>query len=163
VPRLGGQSRDYLLRALQEYRDDRRQSGFMEPVAVALQKASLEELASYYATLAEPARKNNAAGDVQLGQVLAERGDPQRDLPPCLACHGEPKRADVPNLAGQSAEYLQQQLQLWRSGGRGETPHGRLMATVARRLSPIQIDAVAAYFASTRAPAGALAGREEAP
>jgi len=163
VPRLGGQSRDYLLRALREYRDDRRQSGFMEPVAVALQEASVADLADYYAALAEPRQPYEASGDLDLGRALAQRGDPQRDVPACLACHGEPKRADVPRLAGQSAQYLKQQLLLWRAGGRGETAHGRLMAQVAQRLSQAQIDAVTSYFASVRSPDGLLAQAEEAP
>lgn len=157
VPRLGGQSRDYLLRALREYREDRRQSGFMEPVAVAVPETRLSDLADYYAALPEPPHSPPASGDTALGRRLAETGDPQRDLPPCLACHGEPKRSDVPRLAGQSAQYLQQQLMLWRTGGRAQTAHGRLMARIAQRLSPEQIQAVSAYFAAADAPDGLLA------
>lgn len=160
VPRLGGQSRAYLLRALGEYRDDHRQSGFMEPVVAALPESSLGDLADYYAALMEPSRGYDPAGEPELGRRLAEEGDPARDLPPCLACHGEPKRADVPHLAGQSARYLKQQLLLWRAGGRGETAHGRLMARIAQRLSPAQIDAVSAYFAGVEAPQGLLAQRK---
>lgn len=128
---------------------------------MALEEDSLSDLADYYAGLAEPQRSFNEVGEVNLGRTLAQRGDARRDLPPCLSCHGEPKRADVPLLAGQSAPYLKQQLLLWRSGGRAETAHGRLMAQVAQRLSPAQIDAVTAYFASIRAPDGLLAGLEE--
>lgn len=148
VPRLGGQSREYLLRALWEYRDDRRQSGFMEPVAVALRENQLEELADYYAALPEPPHAMESKGDVRMGWELAVRGDPPRKVPPCLSCHGEPRRLDVPGLAGQAASYIEQQLSLWRAGGRQQTHHGQLMAQVARRLSPEQAEAVAAYFAS---------------
>lgn len=148
VPRLGGQSREYLLRALWEYRDDRRQSGFMEPVAVALRESQLAELADYYAGLQEPPHTATSKGDVQLGRELALRGDPPRKVPPCLSCHGEPRRRDVPSLAGQAASYIEQQLSLWRAGGRQQTHHGQLMAQVAKRLSSQQAQAVAAYFAS---------------
>lgn len=162
VPRLGGQSRAYLLRALREYRVDQRQSGFMEPVAAALQEENLAGLADYYAALAEPRQPSTFAGDLQMGRTLALAGDAQRDVPPCLSCHGEPKRADVPRLAGQSGQYLEQQLLLWQAGGRGQTSHGRLMARVAQRLSITQIKAVSAYFASISAEDG-LAQMESAP
>lgn len=156
VPRLGGQSRTYLLRALREYSADQRQSGFMEPVAVALTDESMAELADYYAALPEPPHPDQPDGDQELGRRLATEGDPARDLPACLSCHGEPKRADVPHLAGQSAAYLKQQLVLWRSGGRGQTAHGRMMARVAQRLTPQHIEAVTAYFASESAPNGLM-------
>lgn len=147
VPRLGGQSRAYLLRALREYRSNRRQSGFMEPVAVALLDGHLEALADYYAALAEPPHPHKPVGDTELGQRLAYLGDPARDVPACLSCHGQPKRADVPVLAGQAAPYIKQQLALWRSGGRQQTSYGQLMGRVAKRLTDAQVDAVAAYFA----------------
>lgn len=147
VPRLGGQSRAYLLRALREYRSNRRQSGFMEPVAVALLDGHLEALADYYAALAEPPYPHKPVGDAELGQRLAYQGDPTRDVPACLSCHGQPKRADVPVLAGQAAPYIKQQLALWRSGGRQQTSYGQLMGRVAKRLTDAQVDAVAAYFA----------------
>lgn len=162
VPRLGGQSPEYLLRALREYSNDQRQSGFMEPVAVALGDENLTDLANYYATLAEPPSSSLITGDLQIGRALAHIGDARRDIPPCLACHGEPKRADVPRLAGQSGQYLKQQLLLWQAGGRGETPHGRLMARVVQRMSVEQIEAVSAYFASISAENG-LAQMESAP
>lgn len=162
VPRLGGQSPEYLLRALREYSNDQRQSGFMEPVAVALGDESLTDLANYYAALAEPPSSSLITGDLQMGRALAHVGDAGRDIPPCLSCHGEPKRADVPRLAGQSGQYLKQQLLLWQAGGRGETPHGRLMARVVQRMSVEQIEAVSAYFASISAENG-LAKMESAP
>jgi len=169
VPRLGGQSRDYLLRALREYREDQRQSGFMEPVAVALLESQLETLADYYAALPEPPHAAvpegdvNRQGDVQMGRRLALQGDPARKVPPCLSCHGEPSRPDVPRLAGQAAPYLQQQLLVWRAGGRRQTPHGQLMAQVAQRLAPEQVEAVAAYFASRGERDGLFAFAEDAP
>lgn len=175
VPRLGGQSREYLLRALREYRGDRRQSGFMEPVAAALLEHQLAPLADYYAGLAEPPHDSGSPPrsespqrfgppqDVEVGRALATAGDRARKVPPCLSCHGEPGRPDVPRLLGQAAPYIKQQLLLWRAGGRQQTPHGQLMAQVARRLSDEQVDAVAAYLASQGTAAGLAADAESAP
>lgn len=86
VPRLGGQSRAYLLRALREYRADQRQSGFMEPVAVALAEQNLAALADYYAALPEPPHPYQPSGDTDLGRRLATEGDPRPPLRHNTSC-----------------------------------------------------------------------------
>src|SRR5690606_3371840 len=119
-------------------------------------------LADYYAALEEPPHLQQPIGDSELGQRLAYQGDPSRDVPACLSCHGQPKRADVPVLAGQAAAYIKQQLTLWRSGGRQQTAYGQLMGRVAERLTDAQVDAVAAYLAGLPATSG-LAANAEVP
>ncbi len=51
-------------------------------------------------------------------------------------------------LAGQHAEYIQEQIRLWRRGGRIGTPYGRIMTAVAGALDEAQIEDVAAYLGS---------------
>lgn len=63
----------------------------------------------------------------------------------CMACHGTdgvgttPQR---PNLAGQKAHYLVQQLKAFRSGERTDPS----MNAVAKLLSDEDIDNLAAYY-----------------
>ncbi|MDP1663559.1 MAG: c-type cytochrome [Methylobacter sp.] len=151
VPRIGGQNKAYLKRALREYHSDLRQSGFMEPIAAELDDEHINLLADYYASLTvslgNPAR-NPSTPKLEPGRQLAEQGDRSRKIPACLSCHGANKRPDYPRLDGQSEQYLRQQLQLLQRGGRTKTPHGAIMTTIAKRLTEQQAEAAAVFFAS---------------
>jgi cytochrome c553 len=151
VPSLGGQDKVYLQRALREYHSDLRQSGFMEPIAVELDDEHINNLADYYASLKVSVSKSTQSlssegGD--LGRQLAEHGDLSRKIPACLSCHGVNKRSDYPGLAGQSEQYIRQQLLVLQRGIRAKTPYGAIMTTIAKRLTEQQVDAAAAFFAS---------------
>lgn len=52
-PRLAGQYRDYLAKALRDYKTGQRKNAIMEGFAAALTKDDIENLAAYYA--AQPA------------------------------------------------------------------------------------------------------------
>ena len=85
------------------------------------------------------------------GEEIARRGVPADGIPACVSCH-EPRGGRYPaypSLRGQTPDYLAQQLRLFRDGIRGGTPYAHIMETVARRMSDVQIDAVAAYFGTS--------------
>ena len=151
VPRLGGQDKAYLTRALHEYHSDLRQSGFMEPIAAELDDEHINNLAAYYASLtgpvSKPVQQPSSAG-LELGRQLAEHGDLLRKIPACLSCHGANKRSDYPRLAGQPEPYIRQQLQVLQRGIRAKTPYGAIMTTIAKRLTEQQGEAAAAFFAN---------------
>lgn len=151
VPLLANQTEEYLRRALRAYQDGTRESGFMEPVAVELELPEIDALARYYADL--PDRIHPVAGDVELqalllGRQIAQQGLPAGNIPACNSCHGADARVSYPRLAGQSARYVEVQLQLWQRGGRRGSPEARTMAAIADRLSVEEIAAVAAYYSS---------------
>lgn len=161
VPRLGGQDEAYLERALYEYRDDMRQSGFMEPVAGELDDEQIDRLAAYYASLTPVSDQRAQAAsskERELGRQLVEHGDRERKIPACHSCHDAQGRQDYPRLSGQSEQYLKRQLAIWRQGGRDKTPHGAMMSIVANRLTERQAAAAAAFFASQSPAKGAHHG-----
>jgi cytochrome c553 len=130
----------------------------MEPVAGGLTEKLIRELAGYYAAL-EPSPEsveNEAANgnDEDLlarGRQIAERGIPARRVPSCIDCHG-PKgtktKPAYPSLAGQYADYLELQLQLFKKDQRGGSEYAHLMHEVVHGLQPEDIRAVAHFFAS---------------
>jgi cytochrome c553 len=158
VPLLHGQPVEFLTRALQEYAEGMRRSGFMQPLSASLDPQEMRRLAEYYALLAQPQSKPPAA-DARLaerGRELAEEGDAANAVPACNVCHTANALAEYPRLAGQSAAYMAGQLRLWRSGHHTTTGAGAIMAPISRRLSDSDIAAVTAYFQSVRTePAGA--------
>lgn len=153
APKLAGQNRPYLRASLAAYADDRRQSGFMEPVAAALSPDQRAELASHFAGLpgfsADVADGSDDALS-KLGARLARHVD--ETVPSCLSCHGDaanpPRKPIYPRIAGQSRRFLIAWLHAWRKRDIGGTDHSHLMHVAAERLSDQQIDALAAFFAA---------------
>ena len=65
----------------------------------------------------------------------------------CAACHGPLGKStmpDAPNLAGQPAMYLAEQLKAYRSGTRKH----EVMSMMAKPLKDADIDDLSAWFAS---------------
>lgn len=156
VPRLGGQKKAYLVNMLEAYRDGDRESGFMRPVAANLSDDEIDGLAEHYSMMNSPGFP--AARDKQLvaeGKTIAVAGMPGTDVPACTTCHAAGSRSVYPRLDGQSAAYIERQLELWQQGYRDETATGDIMSELAHRLDVSQRKAVAAYFASRSPPQGA--------
>lgn len=155
VPVLHGQPRQMLETALRAYRSRERDSGIMQVAAAELDDKAVRDLAAFYAgrpppAAPEPAPRNEDA--VARGAVLAAQGDPGRQVPACLNCHGGAGLPAYPRLSGQPARYLSGQLAAWRAGLNARTPGGIVMAAIARRLTRQQADDAAAYFASLPLP-----------
>lgn len=155
-PRLSYQDADYLHRALRHYANGDRPSGIMAPVARALSEEQMRSVAEHYAS-SGPITNSHASAVprtidpllIQQGGALAAIGDAQRQIEPCISCHGSEGRGTsaAPALAGQYRNYIEQQLLLWKTGRR-DRQHDSVMAPIARALSADEIRAVAAYFAA---------------
>jgi cytochrome c553 len=161
VPSLYGQKAGYLLRALHEYRRNRRQSGIMEPIADRLGDSQLTDLARHYSEggrqAVQPASGPVSDTDSVLrGREIVEHGAPGGQIPACLACHSAGRSGRFPVLAGLSADYIRNQLRLFQNGVRDQTAYAAVMSVIARRLSSQQIDDAAAFLSSL--PPGSATG-----
>jgi len=160
-PRLAGKPAGYLYNQLLAFKNGRRKYPPMNYLLEYLSDEYLQEMAEYFAEQ-RPPLPVSAAGDVspqvqQLGQSLATRGDPQRQIPACGSCHGpgltgmEP---GIPGLLGLRPNYISAQLGAWRYGTRtAKAPD--CMQQVAARLTEADVTAVAAWLASRPAPVNA--------
>lgn len=95
-----------------------------------------------------PAAAANPAAAMTRGAQLAQRGNWDKGVPACFACHGPNAHgipAAFPALAGQNAPYLSKQLIDWQSGARNNDPQG-LMKVIAEKLTRDDINAVSAYL-----------------
>jgi cytochrome c553 len=156
-PRLAGQRPEYLFQALRAYAADARQSGFMQPIAAALEEEEMRALAEHYARLPPAAPAVGSPDAIARGALIAARGIPEQRVPACAQCHGPaPTRRNpaYPLLAGQSAAYLELQLELLATGRRGGSPYAHIMEDhVAPRLTAAQRKDVALYYAAIPADA----------
>jgi cytochrome c553 len=147
-PILTGQSEAYLLASLQAYAHGHRHSGIMQPAAAPLDDQQMRRLAAHFAGAGPFADAPEPDGP---GASIARGGVPADGIPACNSCHEPPgeRYPAYPALRGQTADYIAQQLRLFKAGIRGGTPYAHIMETVARRMNEAQIDAVAAYFGTS--------------
>jgi len=153
VPRIAGQSADYLKKQLNDYAAGTRDNPIMANFAKALSEQQRAKFAARYAAMSAPyipQAKPPIAVHLARGHQLAFQGDEAKRVQACNACHG-PDGVGVPHaapyLAGQSAEFLASALKAFKDGTR-KNDAGELMRSVAERLDDADIAAVTGYFAS---------------
>ena len=109
-----------------------------------------------FAAHAQQGQPNIEAGKAKVAQV-------------CSACHGMDGVSvtdAIPNLAGQRALYIENQLRLYKDGirkGPSAAHPAAIMNAMAAQLSPAQITDVAAYFASLPGPMPGAAKSAQLP
>lgn len=157
-PRLAGLNPGYFVKQLHSFNDGTRANPIMAPVAKLLSVADAQALAAHYAVMPVVDATESAAAEASLipgGQTLAKNGNWKNGVPACAQCHGATGLgvgATFPQLSGQSAVYISNQLLAWQAGTRKNDPMG-LMHGVALKLSASDVSAVAAYYASQPATA----------
>lgn len=156
IPRLAGLPRGYLREQLDAFMNGERSNAIMAPIALRLNEDERDAVASYYASLDTDAASTGSFDPalVQRGGALAATGERSGATPvtACTSCHmddGSGASAGVPQLAGQHASYIEAQLIDWQNGLRRSDALG-VMKDIAMELSPEDIEAVAAYYASLR-------------
>lgn len=152
-PRLSGQRAAYLYESLRAFASGERPSGMMQPVVAGLDEDTMRALAGHYASQTNAPRPPLPEADpalLELGRALATVGDPQAGVPACSGCHGPDNDSRYPSLDGQHAAYIGDQLRLWRTGTRADTPLSRIMAAAVRNLTEEQMRAVSLHYARIR-------------
>ena len=142
VPHLAAQPERYLLGALKAYKEGKRGHAALRVIVERMGEADVRNVSAYYAGL--PAAGLAPAKDVSHVSPY-ERGKARAAA--CAKCHGEDGNGTapgIPSLAGQQVRYLIVALQEYVRGERKSSP----MHAVMRTLSPVDMEAVAIYFAS---------------
>lgn len=148
-PRLAGQPKGYLVAQLQNFRSQHRSDPagyeYMWGLARSLSDQQIDGLATYFSE--QSPRPNDAAAPalLSMGKKIFEEGIPDKETPPCSACHGPEAKglADFPRLADQHRSYLMKQLGVF---GQTEQRPGTPMTKIAHSLTRQQIEAVSAYL-----------------
>ncbi len=151
IPRLAGQSPEYLENQLKAFIERRRQNNIMFNVAHVMSPAMLTALATYFAEL-NPKPLGGALRELAgAGKKIYDEGVPASDIPACSSCHGPDAKGNgpFPRLAGQLHDYMFKKLTNWDKE-RGQDPanpdSSAIMQPIAHGLSEAQITAVAAYL-----------------
>lgn len=148
-PRLAGQTQEYLVSQLQNFRSHHRADPagyeYMWGLARNLSDAQIAGLAAYFS--AQTPRRNAAVNPalLPLGKQIFEQGLAERGTPPCSACHGAEGQGlgIFPRLASQHRDYLVKQLTIFQ---RTEQRPGTPMTQVTHNLTHQEMESVAAYM-----------------
>jgi cytochrome c553 len=135
-PSLAGQKQTYLVNQLTAFRDGVRKNALMAPMIRGLTDQDIRELANYFASQPISIAANGKASLVAAGQNRAAY---------CVACHGMKgvtANEEWPNIAGQHAKYLEDQLRAFHSGDR----ENGLMQNIVKTFDPADFAALAAFF-----------------
>lgn len=138
VPKLRGQSPDYIVSALQEYQKGERNHGTMHAHAATLSDQDMQDVAAYLA--GEPVKSVAGAKPV---------GTPPAAAALCQSCHGQDGVGLLPiypTLSGQHADYLAHSLEAYRSGARKNA----MMQPFAAQLKPEDVKELAVYFSKQK-------------
>lgn len=152
-PKIAGQDERYFIEQLKAFKQGpegpRRaaNAALMYPMAANLSEQDMADLAAYFS------RQEMSLGvaDDELalqGQAIYRGGNSKTGLPACSGCHGPAGEgnpaAAYPELSGQHAQYIYDQLQALRSGKRSGDPNA-MMQDVAKLMSDEEMRAVAQY------------------
>ena len=141
VPMLGGQHAEYIVLALQAYKDKKRPHLTMQAQAAGLSDQDMQDVAAYFASLGPAVEGPEVTG----GQV----GRGRDKAATCIACHGEAGISLTPawpNLAGQHESYLLLTMEQYKDGTREDA----VMAGLVLAFSQQDLEDLAVFYAAQK-------------
>lgn len=149
-PRLAGQNAAYVKQQLADFLSGKRKSSSMQPMVEGLTPEDMAALGAWFAqqtTQGHPVEDRELAG---VGRFIYLRGNPYSGVAACSTCHGSDGHgtATLPRLAGQHAQYLENQIKQFNR--RERTNDNAVMHGIAVKLSELETKAVAAYLSGLK-------------
>lgn len=152
-PKLAGQSAEYIVKQLIEFKNGNRKDPVMSGMAAPLSEQDMVELAAYFSAQ-KPLAGNGKGSD--LGRKVYFGGKVNhvnQAITACVACHGATgkgmAKAGFPSLANQSVEYIASQLTKFKSGERANDK-ASMMRNIAIKLSKNDIDELSQFIATLK-------------
>ncbi len=151
-PNLANQHPEYIAKQLSEFKSGARRNATMAPNAAKLSAEDMVNLGAYFTAQLPRVKQAKDAALVAEGQKIYKGGNAGSGVPACASCHG-PAGAGIPvqfpRLAGQHAKYVLTQLKNFRTGDRANDG-GKMMETIARKMTEQEMRAVAEYISGLR-------------
>jgi len=141
IPTIWGQQAGYIYIELRDFKRGDRKSDIMQPIASALERQDMLDIAQYFSGKPWPdLGQPRAPKDVSARAVTASSSIG------CTGCHLDHFQGDgtVPRLAGMDRDYLLKQMTDFRIRARGNNPG---MSDLMLATSPDDIAALAQYLA----------------
>ncbi len=157
-PRIAGKPAGYLYNQLINFRSGARNYPMMTYMVGHMSDDYLTEIAHYFSALhpayAQPQLPKVSAETLARGRRLVVSGDPSRNIPACISCHGQNLGGvlpSIPSLLGLPRDYLNAQVGAWKSGSR-KAAAPDCMATISKQLTPDEVSAISSWLAAQPVP-----------
>ena len=157
MPRLAGQSPEYIENQLRGFADRSRERALFINMARVhgLSPDLRAALAAHFRGLDPRPIGGGPRNLLDTGKRIYDEGVPEANIPACAACHGPDAKGQeaIPRLAGQLYAYIVKELTNWSSGRGQEAAKddvSAVMTPIAHALSPAQVSAIAAYLSYLR-------------
>jgi len=157
-PSLAGQHADYITLQLAHFKAGIRVNAVMQSMVATLSDADMKALGVYFSQQKLKGQTAKDPATIKAAQRLYRGGDAATGVPACASCHsptgaGIPK--NYPRVGGQYADYSYMQLKAFKAGERGADKdgkdiNGKIMGTIAGRMTDAQMKSVADYMAGLR-------------
>lgn len=160
-PRIAGLGERYFIKQIEDYQTGRREDPIMEAQVAGLSEQDIRDLAAFY----QEQTREFGYTDPELaekGERLFRGGNLDSGVAACTGCHGPAgegmESAGFPALAGQHAEYTEEQMRAFRAAGRDDLDADRyrtndsdgddpgIMQNIAKRMSDREIRAVSQFL-----------------
>lgn len=144
---LAGQSSEYLLKQLFNFKTGQRRHIKMQAVAEALTAREAYLLSEYFARMRPGFTATQDEPLLAAGRKLYYEGNPETGVYDCASCHGvyATGGGPVPRLAGQNPVYLETQIRRLVERARN---NDRSMHYINTPLTPPEIKALAVFLAA---------------
>lgn len=150
VPKIAGQSAQYIAAALNAYRTGDRKHPTMRGIAESLTEQDIKDIAVYYQDLGKEGRKAAAEQpsrepSPQVAALLQKAA--------CASCHGanfsKPIDPSYPKIAGQHADYLFVALKAYKTENNPAIGRNNgVMGAISKQFSNSELKALANYVGS---------------
>jgi cytochrome c553 len=151
VPKIAGQSAQYIVAALVEYKKGERKFPTMRAIAGSLSDQDMADIAAYYEQLGKQAGAQALPGNLAVqpdGEVdaLLKKGA-------CVSCHGgnlsTPIAPNYPKLAGQYGDYLYAALLAYQTQDNPRVGRSNpIMGAQAKMFNHAELKALADYIST---------------
>lgn len=150
VPKIAGQSAQYIAAALKAYKTGDRKHPTMRGIAESLSEQDIADISTYYQDLGKAGRaplaeKPSRAPNAQVA-VMLQKGN-------CVACHGANLSKGIdpsyPKIAGQYDDYLFVALKAYKTDNNATMGRNNgIMGAIAKQFSNNELKALANYVGS---------------
>jgi cytochrome c553 len=141
IPTIWGQQAGYIYIELRDFKRGDRKSDIMQPIASAMERQDMLDIAQYLSGKPWP-----DLGQPRAPKDVSERAVSANRSVGCTGCHLDHFQGDgtVPRLAGMDKDYLLKQMTDFRTRARGNNPG---MSDLMIATSPDDLVALAQYLA----------------
>ena len=149
-PVLAQQHPEYIIKQLQEFKENKRKGTVMAGFAAPLSDEDMRNIAYFVHSQKAKHQAATNKDTLALGEKIWRGGIITRGVPACAACHspnGAGMPIKYPRLAGQHAGYTELQLKEFRDGIR---TNDKVMPEVVNGMNDAQIKAVSDFIQGLR-------------